>query len=184
MIDFTIHDENTAPEASQELLELAKRQLGFIPNLRGIMAEAPSLFIGYQTVHKQFMKSSFNRTELTVIWQAANVENNCHYCVPAHTLMADNMKIDPGVTEALRNETPLEDPKLETLRDFTLSVMRNHGVVDKAKVQEFFDAGYTKQNVLEVILGIAQKVMSNYTNHFAETPLDPIIEPYSWERKS
>jgi len=184
MIDFTIHDETTAPEQSQELLAIAMKQYGFIPNLRGIMAEAPGLFIGYQEIHKQFMKSSFNRTELTVIWQAANVENNCHYCVPAHTLMANNMKVDPEVTKALRNETPLEDPKLETLRDFTLSVMRGHGVVDEEKVQAFFDAGYTKQNVLEVILGIAQKVMSNYTNHFAETPLDDLIVPYAWEKKS
>jgi len=184
MTDFTIHDETTAPEESQELLELAKKQFGFIPNLRGIMAEAPGLFLGYRTIHEQFMKSSFNRAELTVIWQAANVENNCHYCVPAHTLIANNMKIDPEITQALRDETPLADPKLETLRDFTLSVMRGHGVVDEAKVQEFFDAGYTKRNVLEVILGVAQKVMSNYTNHFAKTPLDPLIQPYAWEKKS
>jgi len=94
------------------------------------------------------------------------------------------MKIDPEITQALRDETPLADPKLETLRDFTLSVMRGHGVVDEAKVQEFFDAGYTKRNVLEVILGVAQKVMSNYTNHFAKTPLDPLIQPYTWEKKS
>jgi len=98
--------------------------------------------------------------------------------------MANNMKIAPEVTEALRNETPLADPKLETLRDFTLSVMRNHGVVDDEKVQAFLDAGYTKRNVLEVILGVAQKVMSNYTNHFAETPMDDLIVPYAWERKS
>ena len=49
----------------------------------------------------------------------------------------------------------------EALCDFTLSVVSNRGNVDDSAVQAFLDAGYTKRQVLEVILGTAQKVMSN-----------------------
>jgi len=88
MTEFTIHDEFTAPEDIQDFLAQTKKRNGFIPNLHGIMAEAPGLLKGYRAINDLFLNSSFNRDEITVIWQSVNVENNCHYCVPAHTMVA------------------------------------------------------------------------------------------------
>ncbi|MEL6410477.1 MAG: carboxymuconolactone decarboxylase family protein, partial [Pseudomonadota bacterium] len=85
-------------------------------------------------------------------------------------------------TQALRNETPLPSAKLEALRTFTLRMLRNRGNVTEAQMQEFFDAGYDHRAVLDVILGLAQKVMSNYINHVAETPLDEVVRPLEWKR--
>jgi len=184
MVDFTIHDETTAPDGSKELLEKAKKQVGFIPNLHAIMADAPGLLQGYRDINDLFLKSSLSKDEITVIWQSVNVEHSCHYCVPAHTAVAKGMKIDDAITDALRNETPLADPKLEALRTFTLSVVRKRGAVDDAEVQAFLDAGFTKRHILEVILGIAQKTMSNYTNHLADTPLDAAFGSMAWEKAS
>jgi len=184
MTEFTIHDETTAPEESKALLEKAKKQVGFIPNLHAVMGEAPGLLQGYRTINDLFVKSSLTREEITVVWQAVNVEHNCHYCVPAHTAVAKGMKIDDSITESLRNETPLANPKLEALRNFTLNVSRNRGVVDDADVQNFLNAGFTKRQILEVILGISMKVMSNYTNHLANTPLDAAFAHFAWEKKA
>jgi len=161
---FTIHDETTAPEGSKELLEKAKSQVGFIPNLHAIMAEAPSMLQGYRAINELFLKSSLSKEEKTVVWQAVNVEHD--------------------LSEALRNEAPLGDPKLEALRTFTLAMVRNRGDVDEAGVKTFLDAGFTKRHILEVILGIAQKTMSNYTNHLADTPLDAAFAPLAWEKAS
>ncbi len=183
MTEFTIHDETTAPEDIQEFLVQTKKRNGFIPNLHAIMSEAPGLLKGYRELNDLFLKSSFNRDEITVIWQTVNVENNCHYCVPAHTMVAKSMKIDEGITESLRNETPLSDPKLEALRTFTLQMVRKHGVLEDHDVQAFLDAGYTNRNMLEVILGVAMKTMSNYTNHLADTPLDTPFKSAAWEKR-
>ena len=136
----------------------------------------------YQKLHELFQNSSFDKDELTVVWQAINVENECHYCVPAHTGIAKAMGVDDAITEALRNETPLPNARLEALRDFTLSVVRDRGNVDPGRVQAFLDAGYTKRQILEVILGYAQKVMSNYTNHLAQTPVDAVFEKFAWQK--
>jgi len=182
MTEFTIHDENTAPEESKELLIAAKKQVGFVPNLHGIMAEAPGLLNGYRALNDYFLKSSLNKEEKTVVWQAINVEHSCHYCVPAHTAIAKGMKVDDAISDALRNETPLADPKLEALRSFTLSVVRERGAVDDAAVQTFLDAGFNKRQILEVVLGVAMKTMSNYTNHLADTPLDAAFAPLEWEK--
>lgn len=91
------------------------------------------------------------------------------------------MGVSDAITDALRNESPLPNAKLEALRDFTLSVIRDRGNVDDDKVQAFLDAGFTKRNILEVILGYSQKVMSNYTNHLAHTPLDESFAKFAWK---
>lgn len=183
MTDFTKHTLETAPEESRPLLENSKKAFGRLPGLHAVMAEAPALLEGYQKLHKLFAEqTSFDKDELTVVWQTINVEHSCHYCVPAHTGIAKMMKVDDGITDALRNETPLPNDRLEALRTFTLSVVRDRGNVDDAEVTAFLDAGFTKRQVLEVILGVSQKVMSNYTNHLAETPVDEPMKAFAWEK--
>lgn len=180
MTDFTLHDETTAPDASKPLLAKSQAAFGMVPGLHAVMAEAPGLLDAYQRVHELFLNSSFDKDELTVVWQTVNVENACHYCVPAHTGIAKRMGVDDAITDALRDGTPLPNARLEALRDFTLKLVRQHGNVAEADVQAFLDAGFTKRNILEVILGYSQKVMSNYTNHIAETPVDKPFQKFAW----
>ena len=91
------------------------------------------------------------------------------------------MKVDDAITDALRNKTELPSSKLEVLRDTTLSVVRNRGNISKDEIQVFYDAGFTQRQLLEIILGVAQKTISNYTNHIAETPMDKAFEKYAWD---
>lgn len=182
MTEFTIHDMESAPEASKPLLENSKKTFGRLPGLHGVMAEAPGLLEGYQVLHGLFQDSSFDADELTVVWQTINVEHECHYCVPAHTGIAKAMKVSDEIIDALRNETPLPSDKLEALRTFTLAVVRKRGYVDSEDLNAFYDAGYGQRQVLEVILGLSQKVMSNYVNHIAETPVDEPFRQFAWKK--
>jgi alkylhydroperoxidase family enzyme len=184
MTNFTLHDQQSAPQKSQELLDTSIKAFGMIPGLHAVMAEAPGLLEGYQQLHQLFLDSSFDDEETTVVWQTINVEHACHYCVPAHTGIAKSMEVDDAITDALRNETPLPTDRLEALRDFTLAVVRGRGNVDDSAVQAFLDAGFTKRQILEVILGTAQKVMSNYTNHLADTPVDKPFKEFEWHKAS
>ena len=92
------------------------------------------------------------------------------------------MKVSEDITDALRNETPLPTAKLEALRSFTIQMVRERGNATDAQVQTFLAAGYSHRSVLDVILGIAQKTMSNYINHVAVTPVDEVFHPLKWER--
>jgi alkylhydroperoxidase family enzyme len=184
MNTFTLHDQNNTPEAAKPLLEKSLKGFGMIPGLHAVMAEAPGLLEGYQVLHALFLNSSFNADEKTVVWQTINVEHNCHYCVPAHTAISQSMKVADEVSNALRDETPLPSAKLEALRDFTLAMLRQRGELEEKQVQDFYAAGYTRQNVLEVILGLSQKVMSNYINHVAHTPIDEPFKQFAWDKKS
>ncbi|WP_299409957.1 carboxymuconolactone decarboxylase family protein [uncultured Roseobacter sp.] len=180
---FPSHDLETAPEGSKALLENSQKAFGRLPGLHKVLAESPQAFEGYQLLHKLFTETDFDAEELTVVWQTINVEHECHYCVPAHTGIAKMMKVSDEITDALRNETPLPTGKLEALRTFTLQVVRTRGNVSKAQIDAFFAAGYGHRAVLDVVLGLAQKTMSNYINHMAETPVDEVFHSLLWERR-
>lgn len=153
-----------------------------IPNLHAVMAESPELLDGYQKLHSLSQSSSFDNEQLTIVWQTINVEHACHYCVPAHTAIANMMEIDQGVIEALRNETPLASEKLEVLRQTTLLMVKDRGVIGQSDIEKFYAAGYSKQNLLDIVLVLGQKIMSNYTNHLAETPVDEPFQAFLWEK--
>ncbi|WP_086981074.1 carboxymuconolactone decarboxylase family protein [Vibrio aphrogenes] len=178
MSHFTIHDVQSAPEASKPGLERSLKANGFIPNLHGVLAEAPGLLEGYQVLHQLFSNSSFNAEELTVVWQTINVEHECHYCVPAHTGIALSMKVDESLNTALRNNTAMPTEKLQVLHDTTLSMVRNRGQLSEQEIQTFFNAGYGQRQLLEIVLGLSQKVISNYTNHLSKTPVDSVFEKF------
>ena len=180
MTAFTIHTVDTAPEDSKAMLEGAKKQMGMVPNLFGVLAESPSTLQAYQQLHQAFLDTSFNPEELTVVWQTINVEHECGYCVPAHTGIAHSMKVDPALTEALRNKEAMPNAKLQALQDATLSIVRNRGNISEAELAAFYAAGYGQQQVLEIILGLSQKVISNYTNHVAKTPVDDAFKKFTW----
>lgn len=182
MTHFPRHTAETAPEAAKERLIASEKAYGFLPGLYQVMADAPQLLETYQRTHEAFMSTSFDNTELTVVWQTINVEHECHYCVPAHTGIAHSMGIAQDVIDALRDETPLADPKLEALRTFTLALTRGRGNATPAEFEAFYAAGYGSQQVLEIILGLSQKVLSNYTNHVAQTAVDPAFQQFAWSR--
>lgn len=180
MAEFQIHDLKSAPAAAKPLLEKSQKAYNMIPNLHGAFAESPQLLEAYQVVGDLFGESSLSAVERNVVWLAINVEHNCHYCVPAHSAIAKSQGVDDETIEALRNAAPLADKKLEALRAFTLKMVRQRGAVSDADVQAFLDAGHTKQNVFDVLLGISHKVMSNYANHLAKTPVDEPFQKFAW----
>jgi len=184
MTTLKINNIETAPEGSKTLLEQSLKSNGMIPGLHGVLAGSPELLEAYQTLHKLFTQSSFNKEELTVVWQTINVEHECHYCVPAHTGIANMMKVDSSLSDALRNRTAMPTEKLQVLHDFTLKVVRNRGHVIQEDLNTFYEAGYEERQVLEVILGLSQKVISNYTNHIANTPVDTPFQKFAWNSET
>ncbi len=182
MPTFTLHDTQSAPEQSKPLLEASLKSFGMIPGLHAVMAESPQVLKGYNQLHELVLASSFDDDETTVVWQTINVEHACHYCVPAHTGIAKMMDVADDITNALRDEAPLPSDKLEALRTFTLAVVRKRGEVSTEDLHRFLDAGYAQRQVLEVILVLSQKVMSNYINHIADTPVDAAFKKFEWHK--
>ncbi|MEM7730839.1 MAG: carboxymuconolactone decarboxylase family protein [Pseudomonadota bacterium] len=180
MTDFTLHTPDTAPEAARPVLEGAKASLGFVPNLFATMAEAPALLNAYSQLGELLNQTSFSPTEQQVVLMTNNRLNGCDYCMAAHTTISQASGVPADVIDSLRAGTAIADPKLEALRQFAIVVNETRGWPQPSDLDAFFAAGYGQQQVLEVVLGTAFKVLSNYTNHVADTPLDAAFQPNAW----
>lgn len=180
MTDFTTYKIDTAPEASKPFLTGAKKTFGFEANLLGNMAEAPALLEGYLTLAGIFDKTDLSETERQIILMTNNRLNGCTYCMAAHTSISQMHNIDVGVIESLRNGTAIADPKLEALRGFAETINEKRGWPEEAEVEALLAVGYTRQTVLEIILGTSLKVMSNYTNHLTQTVVDEAFALNVW----
>ena len=180
MTAFTLHAPETAPEASRAALGEAKAAFGFVPNLHAILAEAPAALEGYNALWSLFAETSFTPAEQQVVYLAANFENVCGYCMAGHSVLGKMAGLSADHVEALRDGAPIPDPRLEALRRFTSAVVRKRGFVEETEVGAFLAAGFERRQILEVILGVAVKTLSNYTNHIAETPLDAFMKDTVW----
>lgn len=177
---YTIHTIETAPEASRPFLEGAKKKYGFLPNLLGTMADAPALLKGYITMAEIFDSTSFSTTERQIILLATSYANGCNYCMAAHTVIAGMQQVPNDIVTAIRDNKQIDDAKLESLRVFASEVVEKRGYPSENGLKNFLAAGYTKSQVLEVVLGVGFKTLSNYTNHIAQTQLDQAFTPAAW----
>lgn len=177
---FQIHTTDTASD-SEALLENTKKAYGFVPNLMAVMAESPALMEGYATLAGIFSRADLNETEQQIILMTNNRLNGCEYCMAAHTTISQMKGVPEDVLTSLRNNTPIADPKLEALRTFAEKVNVSRGWPTSQDIDDLLAAGYTKRTVLEVVLGTSLKVMSNYTNHIAETPVDEVFAKNVWK---
>ena len=182
MVGFPLWDENTAPEAARPALASTRRNFGMIPNLERMLASAPPVLQGYAHLWDLFDETTLDPIERQVVYLVANFENDCAYCVPWHSLLAEKAGMDSADVAALRAGAPLATPKLEALAAFTRALIQTRGKIAPAALNTFLAAGYKEAQALEVILGLAVKTISNYANSIAGTPLDAAVAKRAWTK--
>lgn len=177
----TVSEADAEPLAAGRLRE-AQSKLGFVPNMYGVMANSPGLFDTYVHGYERFRAlSGFTPAEQEVVLLAVSRENACTYCVAAHSFLADRMSgVPAAVTDAIRDGQPIPDARLAVLHDFTRTMVVKRGLPGRADVAAFLAAGYSERQILEVILAIAVKTLSNYANHLFHTPLDAAFADRTW----
>jgi uncharacterized peroxidase-related enzyme len=184
MTNFAVHTAETAPAASRPLLEGIARSFGFVPNLFGVFAESPAALRGALAIYEAFSTSSLSPADQQLIMLAASEANDCEYCVAAHSTLAKRMaKMDAALVDAVRRRAPLSDSRLDALVTFTRKVVEQRGVLADAEVSAFLDAGYTRAQVIEVLLGVGMKTFNNYVDHIAHTPLNDQFKAEAWQPK-
>jgi alkylhydroperoxidase family enzyme len=98
----------------------------------------------------------------------------------AHSAIADGNKVPTEVTDAVRAGEPIGDARLQALNVFTTTMVATRGRPSDVELKEFLAVGYTENQVLEIILAIAVKTLSNYSNHLFDTPLDKAFARRAW----
>lgn len=175
----TANDAAMDSRSAQKTLTEIQKQYGYVPNLYRVLSTAPEALSAYLGIQAHFEKTSFNATERNIILLAVSREHGCHYCIAAHSVVAD-MQNDPrATTDAIRDDKPIEDSRLEALRSLTQALVRRRGRAEE-EVIAFIDAGYRPEQVLEILVGVALKTLSNFTNHLSQTPLEEVLVARVW----
>ena len=180
MSRLTIHSIESAPEAAKERLETAKKNNGFLPNLIGVLANAPTALETYQVVGAINARTGLTPEEREVVQITAATLNGCGFCVAGHTALSrKKLGMPEEVIQALRKTEALADPKLNALAQFTIAVIENKGQVSDDALNAFFNAGYTQANALEAVLGVSLATLCNFANNLAQTPINPELQPHA-----
>ena len=180
MSRLTIHSVDTAPEAARERVEAAQKANGFLPNLIGVLANAPTALETYQVVGAINARTSLTPAEREVVQITAATLNECGFCVAGHTkLSLKKLNMDEAVVEAIRKVETIDDPKLNAVARFSVAVLQNKGNVSDEELAAFRAAGYNDQQALEVVLGLSLATLCNYANSLARTPINPELQPFA-----
>lgn len=178
-----VYTEENAPEASRPVLAKVAERMGFVPNIVAKMAASPAAVKGYATLAGILGESSFSPAEQQLLLLTTSRLNKCDYCVAAHTMGAGRAGLPEDVIQAIRDGAPIADPRLAALHDYCSKVVVNRGWTSEAEQQAFLDAGFEKPQILEVVLAVGVKTLSNYTNHVTDPPLDERFEKARWSRE-
>lgn len=182
MMKFELHTVESAPEAVKPDLRAAQEAYGSLPNLYRGLASSPAAFKVYLACNELLKEyGHLSPVEQQVVYLSVSAENGCTYCVGAHSVLAELIKMPKQTLTELREQRPLSDPKLDSLRRFALSVMAHRGWIPEKDIAEFQAVGYDQRHLLEVLTILAQKTLSNYYNHIAQTPLDKMFQSQAWE---
>jgi len=174
----------TADALSSKVLTSAKKKGGFIPNMYATMANNPALLDAYTYSYASFRNNAdFTPQEQEVILLSMSYENGCEYCMAAHSVIADRMsKLPSEVTDAIRDNTKIPDEKLKILSEFSKAMITKRGYPSEEDIANFLEVGYTKNHILGIIAGAAVKIMSNYTNHIFDIPVDIAFKSRFWTK--
>ncbi|MDI1346147.1 MAG: carboxymuconolactone decarboxylase family protein [Pseudolabrys sp.] len=169
--DFKLHTLETAPEGSRKSISDVKQKYGRVPNFYAIAAESPAAIQAYAALADIFQATELNATEQNIVILTASVENKCDYCVAAHSRGAKMAGVREDVIKAIADRAPLADQKTEALHRFVTLLVDRRGWLPDDEVQAFLAAGYTKSQLLDVMVGISMKTLSNYINHLSDPPM-------------
>ena len=164
---FTKYDEHTAPADTIGVLQAAKERYGFVPNLAAYLAESPLTLTSVLKLSEQFDQSSLSAQEQQLVLLTVSTLNSCSYCKAAHAALAKAVNMESDLLQKVIDHRPLNDSRMEALRNFTRAVVEERGWVNKQAIQKFLESGFTRAQVFEVVLGVALKTLTNYSNHLA-----------------
>lgn len=178
MQNFAVPTRDQVSENNQGLFDNLQKNLGFVPNLYATFGYSNYGLGNYLTF--QNAKSSLSKKEREVVNLVVSQVNDCRYCQAAHTAIGKmNGFTDEQILD-IRAVNVSFDSKLAALATFTKETTENRGRPAAAAVDAFFAAGYTNENMVDVILVIGDKIISNYLNNITQTPIDfpaaPVLE--------
>jgi uncharacterized peroxidase-related enzyme len=170
MVTFEVPSREQVSPNNQAIFDHMQSAFGMVPNLYATFALNETALADYLALQNR--KSTLSAKEREVINLVVSQVNDCKYCVPAHTAVAKMHGFtDEQVLEIRRAQVSF-DAKFDALAKFVKETTVNRGRPSEHAAEGLFDAGYDKANVVDIMMIIGDKIISNYLHNFTQIPVD------------
>jgi len=182
MSQFHVHTVDSAPADSNASLRVLEQGLGFVPNLAATMAESPTLISGFVDLRRILASGELSGVEREIVALAVSIENDCDYCMAAHSSFALMQNADEETVSAARSGREPHDPKLGALYRFARSLVAKKGHVSEEESRALLHAGYSPGALLEVVAQVGHTTLANLAHGISKAPLDDEFRPQAWAK--
>ena len=169
MTTFSVPTRNQVSPASQAAFDSLQKAVGFVPNMYATLAYSDNglpRYLAYQGA-----KTSLSNREKEAVNLVVSEENGCRYCLSAHTAMGKMNGFSDDEILTMRSGHSAND-KLNALVTIAKDITQNKGRVSQTNLKAFYEAGYTNANLVDVVLQISDKIVTNYLHNLTAVPID------------
>jgi alkylhydroperoxidase family enzyme len=180
MPNYPIHTIASAPEGSKPALEQLQQAFGVLPNIAAAIANSPKLVNSLVGVFQQVHSSSLTEPEIQIVLLTDAVANSSTYAVALHTALALQQGVSSEETDAIRERRVPTDQRFAALSTLAAALIEKRGHLSDPELDSILAAGFTKEQVLEVIAIVAASTITNYAGTIANPPLEDSFQQFAW----
>lgn len=175
MSTFNVPKREEVSTANQEIFDSLEKAVGFVPNIYAAYAYSENALGNFLTFANG--KTSLNAKEKEVVNLAVSEVNGCRYCLSAHTAIGKmNGFSDEEILELRAGKS--SNAKLDALAKLSKNLTENRGKADSNVLDAFFAAGWNKENLIDTIVLVGEKTITNYVHNTTDVPIDfPVAQP-------
>ncbi|WP_090805802.1 carboxymuconolactone decarboxylase family protein [Paraburkholderia tuberum] len=180
MSSYPVHTIESAPEQSKPVLRKLQQAFGLIPNIAAKMAASPVLINGFIGLFERVHASSLTEPEIQTLLLTNAVTNASEWAVAFHTALGLNAGLRRADVEAIRHGGVPDDTRLAALSTLARMLIEKRGRLDDEDRQRFLAAGFSAEQILEVVAAVAASTITNYTGSVTEPPLEAQFAEFAW----
>jgi alkylhydroperoxidase family enzyme len=180
MPNYPVHTIASAPDKSKPALEEFRKAFGVLPNLPAVIANSPKLINSLVGLFGQVHSPGLSEAENQIVLLTDAVANSSTYAVAFHTGLALQQGITSEETDAIREGRVPTNKRFAALSTLAKMLIEKRGHLNDQELDSFTAAGFTKEQVLEVIAIVAASTITNYAGTVADPPLEDTFRQYAW----
>jgi alkylhydroperoxidase family enzyme len=181
MPNYPIHTIASAPDNAKPALEQLRQAFGVLPNIAAAISNSPKLINSLVGVFRQVHSSSLTEPEIQIVLLTDAVANSSMYAVAFHTALALQQGVGSEETGAIRERRVPANKRFAALSNLAKTLIEKRGHLSEQELDSFTAAGFTKEQVLEVIAIVAASTITNYAGTITNPPLEEPFRQYAWQ---
>jgi len=177
---FPVLTTDSAPQRSRQAVQALESAFGFVPNVAGAMANSPVLITTLVGVFQNVHGGSFSEHQIQALLLTNAVTNVCPWAVAFHSFLALKQGVKPEDVKAMREGHSPGDAATAALSTLARTFIERRGRLSDQDIDAFLGAGFSKEQLLEVIAVVAASTITNYTANVTKPPLEPAFQAHAW----